>query len=87
MSDLSDLETEILRMAFQDGALRAADGAITAIRTNVSLRGMDATRALRSLRARGFLEWTGTSVSGGELYRITEAGRAAVPPRSGSFPR
>lgn len=78
---MGSLEVEILRTAFHDGALRVADGAIVAIRTNVTVRGTDYVKALRSLRARGYLEWTGTSVSGGELYRITETGRAAAAAR------
>ncbi len=87
MSELSSLETEILRAAFHDGALRSQDGGIVAIRTNVAIRGTDAVRALRSLRARGYLEWTGTSVSGGELYRITAQGREAWSALSGPSSR
>jgi hypothetical protein len=74
---LSPHEAELLRAAFHDGAMRVHEGAIVFLRTSVTFRGVDSTRAFRSLRARNFLKWNGHSVSGGELYAITEEGRAA----------
>lgn len=75
MTPLSDLEVEILRAAFHDGAMRVHEGAIVLLRTNVAFRGVDSVRAFRSLRARNYLKWNGHSVSGGELYGLTEEGR------------
>ena len=77
MTPLSKQEADLLQAAFHDGAMRVSEGAIVFLRSNVSFRGVDATRAFRSLRARNFLKWNGHSVSGGELYAITEEGRAA----------
>ena len=77
MTPLSDLEMELLRAAFHDGAMRVHEGAIVLLRTNVAFRGNDSIRAFRSLRARSYLKWNGHSVSEGELYGITEEGREA----------
>ncbi len=77
MTPLSDLEFELLRASFHDGAMRVHESAIILLRTNVTFRGVDSTRAFRSLRARNYLKWNGHSVSGGELYALTEEGRTA----------
>jgi len=77
VTPLSDLEIEILRAAFHDGTMRVQEGAILLLRTNITFRGVDSTRAFRSLRARNYLKWNGHSVSGGELYALTEEGRTA----------
>ena len=83
MAALSPLEREILLAAFHDGAMRVQDGAILLLRTNVTFSGGDYVRAFRSLRARSYLKWNGHSVSGGELYGLTDEGREAfrsLPP-------
>lgn len=77
MTPLSADELELLRAAFHDGAMRVHEGTIVFLRSNVTFRGVETTRAFRSLRARNFLKWNGHSVSGGELYAITGAGRTA----------
>ena len=77
MIPLSDLELELLRAAFHDGAMRVHEGAILMLRSNVTFRGVGSVRAFRSLRARSYLKWNGHSVAGGELYGITDEGRTA----------
>ena len=88
MKPVSGLELDLLKAAFHDGAMRVHEGAIFLLRTNVTFRGNDSIRAFRSLRARSYLKWNGHSVSGGELYGITEEGRTAfresLVPRAGA---
>jgi hypothetical protein len=77
VTPLSNLEVQLLRAAFHDGAMRVDGGAFFMLRTNVTFRGGDFVRAFRSLRARNYLKWNGHSVSGGELYALTDEGREA----------
>ncbi len=70
-------EKEILVAARHDGTMRVSDGAIVMVSTNVVFRGLGYTRAFRSLRARGFIKWLGHSVTGGELYDLTDEGKSA----------
>ena len=77
MPALSALEREILRAAFHDGAMRVQDGEILFLRSKVVFSGNDYIRAFRSLRARNHLKWNGHSVTGGELYGLTDEGKEA----------
>lgn len=77
MTALSDLEIQLLRASFHDGAMRVHEGAIFMLRTSITFRGNDFVRAFRSLRARNYLKWNGHSVAGGELYSLTDEGKDA----------
>ena len=75
--ELPPLQYEVLRAAFYDGAFRVQDNVIVAMKTQVTFRGVEYVQAFRSLRASNYLKWNGHSVTGGELYQITEDGRKA----------
>jgi hypothetical protein len=77
MIPLSGHERDILQSAFFDGVLLVQDGVVLAEKTNVAFRGTDYVRAFRSLRVRDFLDWKGHRPEGGELYGISETGKAA----------
>ena len=77
MTPLSRPEIELLRAAFHDGTMRVHEGAILMLRSNITFRGVESVRSFRSRRARNYVKWNDHSVAGGELYGITEEGRAA----------
>jgi hypothetical protein len=77
MSELSSAEKDILKAARFDGRFLLKDGAVVMIRTNVAFRGVEYQKAIKSLRGRGYLKWIAHDVEGGEIYDLTENGRAA----------
>ena len=77
VASLSSSQYEVLQAAYHDVALRVQDGQILAVSSKVGLRGLEYVQAFRFLHVRDYLKWTGHSVTGGELYQITEGGRRA----------